>query len=88
MTQTLDNLRAAGVIDVIEYLERVPERLIPRKQELIDTLRAQQNEQSATGGSGADALLGTMSGNLQSRYGTLPRTAQRALRQRTAARTK
>ena len=41
-TQTLDNLRMAGVLDVIQYLERVPDRLIPRKQELIETLKKKQ----------------------------------------------
>ena len=41
MTQTLDNLRQAGVLDVVAYLERVPERLIPRKQELIEKLKKQ-----------------------------------------------
>lgn len=41
VTQTLDNLRQAGVLDVVAYLERVPERLIPRKQELIEKLKKQ-----------------------------------------------
>ena len=39
MTQTLDNLRRDGTLDVIQYLERIPDKLIPRKQELIDELR-------------------------------------------------
>lgn len=39
MTQTLDNLRKDGTLDVLQYLERIPDRLIPRKQELIDELR-------------------------------------------------
>ena len=39
MTQTLDNLRADGTLDVIQYLERIPEKLIPKKQELIDELK-------------------------------------------------
>ena len=38
MTQTLDNLRRDGTLDVIQYLERLPDKLIPRKQELIDQL--------------------------------------------------
>ena len=42
-TQTLDNLRAAGVLDIVQYLERVPERLIPRKQELIEALKKQES---------------------------------------------
>jgi hypothetical protein len=39
MTQTLDNLRRDGTLDVIQYLERIPEKLIPKKQELIDELK-------------------------------------------------
>ena len=39
MTQTLDNLRRDGTLDVIQYLERIPDKLIPRKQELINELR-------------------------------------------------
>jgi hypothetical protein len=39
MTQTLDNLRRDGTLDVIQYLERLPDKLIPKKQELIDELR-------------------------------------------------
>ena len=39
MTQTLDNLRHDGTLDVIQYLERIPDKLIPKKQELIDELR-------------------------------------------------
>ena len=40
MTQTLDNLRRDGTLDVIQYLERIPDKLIPKKQELLDELRA------------------------------------------------
>ena len=39
MTQTLDNLRRDGTLDVLQYLERIPDKLIPKKQELIDELR-------------------------------------------------
>lgn len=39
MTQTLDNLRKDGTLDVIQYLERIPDRLIPKKKELISELR-------------------------------------------------
>ena len=39
MTQTLDNLRQDGTLDLIQYLERIPDKLIPKKQELIDELR-------------------------------------------------
>lgn len=39
MTQTLDNLRKDGTLDVIQYLERIPDKLIPKKQELLDELK-------------------------------------------------
>jgi hypothetical protein len=44
MMQTLDNLRTAQMIDVIDYLERVPDKLIPRKQELVDKLKREQSK--------------------------------------------
>lgn len=39
MVQTLDNLRRDGTLELIEYLERIPDKLIPRKQELIENLK-------------------------------------------------
>ena len=39
MVQTLDNLRKDGTLDVIDYLERIPDKLLPRRQELIDKMR-------------------------------------------------
>ena len=42
MTKTLDNLRAAGILDVIEYLERIPDKLVPQKQKLLQQLRTEQ----------------------------------------------
>ena len=39
MVQTLDNLRKDGTLDVIDYLERLPDKLLPRRQELIDKMR-------------------------------------------------
>ena len=47
MTQTLDNLRRDGTLGLIDYLERVPDKLIPKKQELIDKLNAQVAAQGA-----------------------------------------
>lgn len=39
MVQTLDNLRRDGTLEVIDYLERIPDKLIPRKAELVRTLK-------------------------------------------------
>lgn len=44
-TQTLDNLLNGGVLDVIDYLERVPSELIPEKDALIEKLKAKQQQQ-------------------------------------------
>ena len=43
MVQTLDNLRRDGTLNIIEYLERMPDKLITRKQELIESLKKQAN---------------------------------------------
>ena len=41
MVQTLDNLKQSNIIDAIDYIERLPDKLIQRKQELIDKLKEQ-----------------------------------------------
>lgn len=38
--QTLDNLLNAGRIEFVDYLKRIPDELIPQKQELINSLMA------------------------------------------------
>ena len=44
--QTLDQLLAGQYIDFIEYLERIGNGIIPKKQELIDTRKEQQEQQA------------------------------------------
>jgi len=39
--QTLDNLLNAGRIEFIDYLKRIPDEIIPQKQELINSLENQ-----------------------------------------------
>lgn len=39
MVQTLDNLRRDGTLELIDYLERIPDKLIPRKADLIESVR-------------------------------------------------
>ena len=92
--QTLDNLRQDGTLDVIDYLERVPDKYIPRKDELIEKLQqfqamnaqAQQPLPEAPGV--ADAMLGALSPDkqfaqetptTQNRYESLPSVAQRSV---------
>lgn len=53
IVQTLDNLKQSGVLDVIDYLERMPDEYIPRKEELIAKLRQQLAPQAAPVGPGA-----------------------------------
>lgn len=45
--QTLDNLLGAERIDFLQYLERIPEELIPKKAELITDLKQQMEMQQA-----------------------------------------
>lgn len=45
-TQTLDNLLNSGVLDVLDYLERLPNELIPDKDKLIEKIKAKQEEQA------------------------------------------
>lgn len=51
VVQTLDNLKQNGIIDVLDYLERMPDEYIPRKAELISKLRKtltdEQQQQAA-----------------------------------------
>lgn len=49
IVQTLDNLKQSGVLDVLDYLERMPEEYIPRKDELIAKLKQQLNPMAAMG---------------------------------------
>ena len=64
MVQTLDNLRREGTLDIINYLERIPDKLVPKKEELIATLKEQalaaQQAQGTVAGSNAPPV--TMGG--------------------------
>jgi len=44
MVQTLDNLRRDGTLELIDYLERIPDKLIPRKQDLIEAIKKRTAE--------------------------------------------
>jgi len=47
--QTLDNLLRGGMIDLVQYLERVPSGIISKKQELIDEIKDRINAQQMQG---------------------------------------
>lgn len=97
MVQTLDNLRKDGVLETVDYLERVPDKLIPRKAELIQELKKRATEQAqanggqgAPGGGGSPLIGGPVSEekavaalptNMQSRYQHMPGSAKSALKQ-------
>ncbi len=42
---TLDNLLQLQAIDIVQFLERVPEGIIPKKQELINEIRSARKQQ-------------------------------------------
>ncbi len=90
MVQTLDNLRRDGVLELVDYLERIPDKLIPRKQELIESLHEQEKQSEAAppaaeglpamgGALDEDKLFGGLTGSVQARYEALPKVAQRAV---------
>ena len=72
--QTLDNLLMQGKIELVDYLERIPEGYVSKKQELIDKLKGMQaqmvGQQSASPvmGQGPEAPVEGGSG-----YGQLQR---------------
>ena len=93
MIQTLDNLRHDGILDVVEYLERIPDKLIPRKAELVEELKkrtaegkmAQKNVSAESNGFigqiSKDQAIAKLPVSMQVRYGTMPASAQSTLRQ-------
>ena len=87
MVQTLDNLRKDGTLEVIDYLERIPDKLIPRKAELVEKLKKQAlpatgGARSAVGGAvSEDKVPEGLPVSMQVRYDTLPNVAKTALRQ-------
>ena len=79
MVQTLDNLKADGTLDIIQYLERMPDEFIPKKEELITDIKKKMglapsgstlaptggNGQGVGGERGGAALMGNLSGQSQ-----------------------
>ena len=90
MTQTLDNLRTGGVLDTIQYLERLPDHLLPQKEELIEELKKRHlameqevQKKKPTAKSAAplssDRALAQEPRHIQAIYKSLPDVAQRAI---------
>ena len=89
MTQTLDNLRRDGLLSAIQYLERIPDKLIPRKKELIEELQNGMGEPDAASGGGGPVMGGTLSAermerglptSMQAAVQRMPNVAKRAAR--------
>lgn len=57
--QTLDNLLMQNKINLDDYLERIPDGYVSKKQELIDKLRGNQMPGMAMGGGAEAPLLNT-----------------------------
>ena len=81
MVQTLDNLRRDGTLSLVEYLERIPDKLIPRKAELIEAVKAREElgEAAGAGDLSEAGRLSTLPAGIQAKFPTLPRTARNAL---------
>lgn len=66
VVQTLDNLKQNGVLDVLDYLERMPDEYIPRKDELLAKIRNQLQQPAQPPDGGGDpmaAMLGAQEVN-------------------------
>lgn len=54
--QTLDNLLMNGKLDIVDYLERIPEGYVSKRQELIEKLKGMQSQPAASGGTNSQIL--------------------------------
>lgn len=75
--QTLDNLLMQGKIELADYLERVPDGYISKKQELLDKLKGMQEALSG-GGPGVGGAGGALPGGIPGAggmEGEIPETA-------------
>ena len=65
MVQTLDNLRRDGMLEIVDYLERIPDKLVPRKAELVQKLRTQAAMNGGASATAAPGLGGARSAAVQ-----------------------
>ena len=86
VVSTLDALLGAQIITPIEYLERMPENIIPKKTELINKFKEQQSmQQEYDEGTSDEAVLqqwATEQPELYAKYQQLPPEQQQALLQK------
>lgn len=84
VVQTLDNLRRDGLLDMIDYLERMPEEYIPLKDELIDKHKQIQMQGVGTpapggappGGIGGGANIANLPSGVQGNFEAMPTFAK------------
>jgi len=87
IVQTLDNLKQSGVLNTIQYLERMPDEYIPMKAELIAETRQQMEQPQGLPNAGGEvgpnpAVLGSMPSNIQDMMsGLSTRTQNNLLKQ-------
>lgn len=80
--QTLDRLLEGGYMEVIDYLERVPDEYIPRKQELISKIEEQMQQQEALAmqqASDPAALIAQLSPEEQQAFNNAPPEVQQQI---------
>lgn len=95
VVQTLDNLKRDGVLDLVDYLERMPDEYIPLKEDLIEKHKQMQLQQGqmagaapqasggggpgAGGGLGRESLIGTLPPSTQVDFAAMPGKVQNTL---------
>lgn len=80
--QTLDRLLEGGYMEVLDYLERVPDEYIPRKQELIDKIQERiEQEQMMAMQQATDpaALIAQLSPEEQQAFNSAPPEVQQKI---------
>lgn len=83
--QTLDALLSSGHIDILQYLKRLPDGILPKKQELIDELeqRIEQQKgmpgQSMPGDAGSDGGMNDTFESMAQFMESLPQDMQESL---------
>lgn len=89
MTQTLDNLRRDGLLSAVQYLKRIPDKLVPQKDELIQELESNVGADMPQPGGGGASMGGALSPermelglptSMRTAMERMPGTAKRALR--------
>lgn len=93
VVQTLDNLKKDGMLDIIDYLERMPEEYIPLKDDLIDKYKKLQLTQGGTpvpeaagstnNGMGNTTAVGALPGGVQANLDAMPTRSQNAILEQT-----